>query len=100
MNKDFMGLIREVASRYDVNLKKVEDREKAGIFIDIEDEKVNIAGLDEQEVFNNVFKFDKGLEYRVLDVEKDREFENKKLNILENKQKYSIKYYINSERVA
>lgn len=100
MNKDFMELIREVASRYDVNLKKVENKEKAGIFIDIEDEKINIAGLDEQEVFNSIFKFTKGLEYRVLDVEKDREFENKKLNILESKQKYSIKYYINSKRVA
>lgn len=71
MNEDFMELIREVAIRYDVNLKKVDDREKAGIFIDTEGKKINIAGLDEQEVFNNVFKTSNGLEDRVLNVKKE-----------------------------
>lgn len=73
MNEDFMELIREVAIRYDVNLKKVDAREKAGIFIDIEGKKINITGLDEQEVFNNVFKASNGFEDRALNVKKEIE---------------------------
>lgn len=100
MSKDFMELIREISNRYDVELEKIEDNEKAGIFVKIEGKDINVAGLDEQEVFNRIFKNTNEFEYRVLDIKITRDFKNKKLNILENRQDYSIKYNIDKERVA
>lgn len=100
MSKGFMELIREISNRYDVELEKVEDNEKAGIFVEVEGKDINIAELDEQEVFNSIFKNTNKFEYRVLDIKIIRGFENKKLNILENRQEYSIKYGIDKERVA
>lgn len=100
MSKGFMELIREISNRYDVELEKVEDNEKAGIFVEVEGKDINVAELDEQEVFNSIFKNTNEFEYRVLDIKIIRGFENKKLNILENRQEYSIKYGIDKERVA
>lgn len=100
MSKDFMELIREISNRYDVELEKIEDNEKAGIFVKIEGKDINVAELDEQEVFNRIFKNTNEFEYRVLDIKITRDFKNKKLNILENRQDYSIKYNIDKERVA
>lgn len=100
MSKGFMELIREISNRYDVELEKVEDNEKAGIFVEVEGKDINVAELDEQEVFNSIFKNTNKFEYRVLDIKITRDFKNKKLNILENRQDYSIKYNIDKERVA
>lgn len=100
MSKGFMELIKEMANRYDVELEKVENDEKAGIFIEVEGKNTNVAELDEQEIFNSIFKTTNDFEYRVLDIKITKDFENKKLNILENRQEYSIKYDIDKERVA
>lgn len=100
MNKNFMELIKEIANRYSVKLERVEDEEKAGIFIETEGKNINVEELDEKEVFDNIFKVTTILEYKALNVEVEKSFANKELNIVKNIQGYSIEYNINKERVA
>lgn len=100
MNKGFMELVKEIADRYSVKLERVEDEDKARIFIETEGKNINVGELDEKEVFDNIFKVTTMLEYKVLNVEIEKKFTIKELNIVKNNQEYSMEYNISKERVA
>lgn len=102
MNKKYMELIEKIANRYDVQLKNVEDIEKAGIFIDINGKNKNVEDIDNLELFDNIFVTDSSLfKYNFLEVNEENSFIQKQIKLTKkDTEKYTFNYTISKGKVA
>lgn len=102
MGKKFIDIIKEVADRYDVKLKKVENKEDAGIFINIKGKHINVNDVSDDDILNDFFG--NTLVYKDINPTVSKNVNIKKFkkitSIKKNKIEGCFDYYEDKEKVA